>query len=911
LSLEINMAKIYIDGRPFNVSAENNLLSAILSAGFDLPYFCWHPALHAVGACRQCAVKLFRDEKDTTGKIVMSCLESVKEGMRISVDDPEAKAFRASVIEWLMINHPHDCPVCDEGGECHLQDMAVMSGQDYRRYRFKKRTYRNQYLGPFLNHEMNRCIHCYRCVRFYRDYAGGTDLGVLSSHDHVYFGRHKDGVLESEFSGNLVEVCPTGVFTDKTFKQHYSRIWDLTTSPSICVHCSLGCNIIAGERYGTLCRIRNRYNGKVNGYFLCDRGRYGYAFVNSERRILRPRLRDGSSGKGGSLKRETLIQQVAPLLAARRRVIGIGSPRASLEANFVLRKLVGSENFYSGVPDSEAHLSALAVDILKTGPARSPSLREAERADAVLILGEDLLNCAPMLGLAIRQAVRQKPLQTVRALNIPLWQDSAAREVVQDERGPLFVASVNQSRLDDIATEVFRRPPDDIARLGFDIAHHIKAKAPGIKKPEAEARSLARKIARALKESERPLIISGVLCGSESIIQAAANIAWALYRCQKDALLGFVFPECNSLGLALLEGAKLSDAFSRVKKREVDTAIILENDLYRRANSLVTDEFFESCPNIVVLDHLENATTSRASIIIPVGTYAESTGTLVNNEGRAQRFYKVFSPHEEIEESWRWLRDAAVAAGKMGVGECGTFDDLLKTLIREMPALGGIQEAAPASAFRVNGQKIPRETHRYSGRTAINANIDVSEPKPPDDPDSALSFTMEGYRGLPPSELIPFYWSPGWNSVQSVNKYQKEVGGSLHGGDPGRRLIEPCPENRVPFFNNAPLKFKPKQNEWYIVPIFHMFGSEELSILTPEIEEQAPEPYILMNEADALKLGLAESAKVEMNMSGEIKILPAKVTEALPPGIAGLPAGLPELLGIVLPGWGRIVRVSG
>src|SRR5512147_2068344 len=284
------MPTIFIDNMPYTVKKEGlNLLHACLDLGFDVPYFCWHPALHAVGACRLCAVKQFRDENDTRGKIVMSCMTPAADGTRISIDDPEVRAFRAAVIEWLMVNHPHDCPVCDEGGECHLQDMTVMTGHTYRRTRFRKRTHRNQYLGPFINHEMNRCIQCYRCVRYYRDHTGGRDLNVFGCHDHVYFGRHEDGVLESEFSGNLVEICPTGVFTDKTLKHHYTRKWDLQTAPSICVHCGIGCNTIPGERYGSLRRIRNRYNEQINGYFLCDRGRYGYEFVDMPQRIRMPR----------------------------------------------------------------------------------------------------------------------------------------------------------------------------------------------------------------------------------------------------------------------------------------------------------------------------------------------------------------------------------------------------------------------------------------------------------------------------------------------------------------------------------------------------------------------------------------------------------------------------------------------
>ena len=157
-----------------------------------------------------------------------------------------------------------------------------MSGHNYRKYRFTKRTFTNQDLGPFINHEMNRCIECYRCVRYYRDLAGGNDLNVFAAHDHVYFGRAEDGTLENEFSGNLVEVCPTGVFTDKTLRSHYTRKWDLQTAPSICHHCGVGCNTIPGERYNSLRRILNRYNHDVNGYFLCDRGRFGYEFVNSK-----------------------------------------------------------------------------------------------------------------------------------------------------------------------------------------------------------------------------------------------------------------------------------------------------------------------------------------------------------------------------------------------------------------------------------------------------------------------------------------------------------------------------------------------------------------------------------------------------------------------------------------------------
>lgn len=356
-------ATVHVDGREYKMDPAQNLLDQCLSLNFDLPYFCWHPAMGSVGACRQCAIKQFKDEHDEKGRIVMACMTAATDGARISIADPEAIEFRRFVIEGLMQNHPHDCPVCDEGGECHLQDMTVMTGHDYRRYRFEKRTFRNQYLGPFVAHEMNRCIQCYRCVRYYREYAGGTDLNAFSLRDTTYFGRERDGVFENEFAGNLVEICPTGVFTDATLNKHYTRKWDLQFAPSICSFCGLGCNIDIGERYGMLRRVVNRYNDQINGYFLCDRGRYGYEYVNSEKRIHMPIFNGAEIAADEARNRLRDFVAMAP-----GSVIGIGSPRASLESNFALRELVGADRFYAGIPESEFCVLQLMLEILRSEP---------------------------------------------------------------------------------------------------------------------------------------------------------------------------------------------------------------------------------------------------------------------------------------------------------------------------------------------------------------------------------------------------------------------------------------------------------------------------------------------------------------------------------------------------------------
>ncbi|WP_018477634.1 NADH-quinone oxidoreductase subunit NuoG [Pontibacter roseus] len=899
------MATIYIDDKPYEVPTGKNLLEACLTLGKDLPYFCWHPAMGSIGACRQCAVKVYKDENDTKGKLFMSCMEQVRDGMRISIADMEAKEFRAHVIGWLMTNHPHDCAVCDEGGSCHLQDMTVMTGHNYRAYRFDKRTYVNQYLGPFINHEMNRCIQCYRCVRYYKDYAGGKDLDVFAAHNHLYFGRHEDGVLESEFSGNLVEVCPTGVFTDKTLKQHYTRKWDLTMAPSVCHHCSLGCNITAGERYGSLRNITNRYNGEVNGYFLCDRGRFSYEHVNHVGRIRKPLVR----AKLPEATDKLTALQAAAAAFRTGSVIGIGSPRASLESNFMLKTLVGDDNFHHGVSDTEHDLVCLALKILKEGAALTPSLREVEQADAVFILGEDLLNTAPILALAVRQSVRMQPsLEHISKANIPVWQDAAVREIVQDEMGPLFIATIHDTKLDEIATHTYHDSPDAIARLGFAVANFINADFPEVSGLNEDEIQLAREIADTLMAAKKPLIISGTHSGSERVLMATANITNALVAKEKDAGIVLTLPECNSMGLAMLGGHKLESALEAVLNGYADTVIILENDLYRRANAGMVTNFLKTAKNVIVLDHLHNATTEEADILLAAGTFAEADGTLINNEGRAQRFFQVYPTGEDLQESWRWLGELGTLLAHDQISHWHGFDDVLQAMVKEMPEFKGVDAVAPGVDFRIAGQKIPRAPHRFSGRTAMLANINVNEPKPPVDPDAPLSYTMEGYRGQPPSSMIPFFWAPGWNSAQATNKYQQEVGGHLKGGDPGLRLIKPDTNHTAPYTQTVPQKFQPLEGHLYMLPLHHIFGSEELSMHSPPIVERAPEPYVLLNEEDAIQMKLQEGQTLSFTIEGQVYQLPVKISPIIRSGTAGMPAGLPGIPYAELPAWAILNR---
>ncbi|GLR65996.1 NADH-quinone oxidoreductase subunit G [Acidocella aquatica] len=904
------MAIIHIDGNEFIANTQHNLLQTCLEGGLDLPYFCWHPALGSVGACRQCAVKQFANPDDKTGRIVMACMTPAVEGTRISIADPEARKFRASVIEWMMTNHPHDCPVCEEGGECHLQDMTVMTGHTYRRYRFTKRTHKNQYLGPFIRHEMNRCIACYRCVRFYKDYAGGSDLNVQGAHNNIYFGRDEDGVLENEFSGNLVEICPTGVFTDKTLSSAYKRKWDLRSVPSVCVHCGVGCNTCVSEHGGQIRRILNRFNGKVNGYFLCDRGRFGYEFANAPHRLNASAIRD-SSMIARPAEQAEILEEIAKQFDGSGSVIGIGSPRASLEANFALRALVGADSFYSGVSVQDAICLEAIVNILSSGTIKTATLQDAETADAILILGEDVTNTAPRLALALRQTLHARATTSAAQLKIAPWQDTAIRSAASNTRGTFFIASPAATHLDDVAAEVYRAAPDDIARLGFAICYQLDNSLPSVDGLSADIQAIAARIARALQTAKHPLIVAGCQLGSSPILNAAAAVAQALNHGDRTPNLMLAVPECNSLGLALMKDGSIEDAFAAAANGASTTVIVLENDLYRRAPRQAVDIFFNNITNLIALDHVSTKTTSEANFVLPCTNFSECEGTLVNNEGRAQRSFQAVIPKDDVQPGWLWLHKIAKITGRNASADWKFCDDVARTIAATLPIFAEICKAAPSGDFRIAGSRIRSEPHRYSGRTAVDAAWTMHEPKAAVQNGSPFSGTMEGYYGQMPAALIPFFWAPGWNSGQSLHKFQDEASGSLRGGDSGIRLLEPCASNTAKYpLYTIPAAFKREDSRWLVIPSQHIFGSEELSALAPSIAELCKLPYLSLNVEDAKILGAQPGSTLKVTFDSGQALLPILLAPELPSGVAAIGAGLPGTVEFSLPGWATILRAA-
>ncbi|HCK3298454.1 TPA: NADH-quinone oxidoreductase subunit NuoG, partial [Escherichia coli] len=764
----------------------------------------------------------------------------------------------------------------------------------FRRYRFTKRTHRNQDLGPFISHEMNRCIACYRCVRYYKDYADGTDLGVYGAHDNVYFGRPEDGTLESEFSGNLVEICPTGVFTDKTHSERYNRKWDMQFAPSICQQCSIGCNISPGERYGELRRIENRYNGTVNHYFLCDRGRFGYGYVNLKDRPRQPVQRRGDDFI--TLNAEQAMQGAADILRQSKKVIGIGSPRASVESNFALRELVGEENFYTGIAHGEQERLQLALKVLREGGIYTPALREIESYDAVLVLGEDVTQTGARVALAVRQAVKGKAREMAAAQKVADWQIAAILNIGQRAKHPLFVTNVDDTRLDDIAAWTYRAPVEDQARLGFAIAHALDNSAPAVDGIEPELQSKIDVIVQALAGAKKPLIISGTNAGSLEVIQAAANVAKALKGRGADVGITMIARSVNSMGLGIMGGGSLEEALTELETGRADAVVVLENDLHRHASATRVNAALAKAPLVMVVDHQRTAIMENAHLVLSAASFAESDGTVINNEGRAQRFFQVYDPayydsKTVMLESWRWLHSLHSTLLSREV-DWTQLDHVIDAVVAKIPELAGIKDAAPDATFRIRGQKLAREPHRYSGRTAMRANISVHEPRQPQDIDTMFTFSMEG-NNQPTAHRsqVPFAWAPGWNSPQAWNKFQDEVGGKLRFGDPGVRLFETS-ENGLDYFTSVPARFQPQDGKWRIAPYYHLFGSDELSQRAPVFQSRMPQPYIKLNPADAAKLGVNAGTRVSFSYDGNTVTLPVEIAEGLTAGQVGLPMGM-------------------
>lgn len=705
------MPKILIDGRSIEVAPGTKVIQAAEELGIHIPRLCYHPALGSAGACRLCAVSFL--EGPVKG-LLMSCMVEVKEGMVVSTQHPDALEFRRQVMEWLMMNHPHDCPVCDEGGHCVLQEMTVAGGHSIRRYPGSKRTYKDQYLGPLIQHEMNRCIHCWRCRRFYQDYSGYKDLGVMGLASRTYFGKATQGPLESPFSGNLIDICPTGVFTDKP-SRFKGRRWDYERAPSVCIHCSLGCNTVANARYREVLKIEAGHNPDVNGYFICDRGRYGFDYTNHPGRPRKPLL-DGRAcsieeaiGEAGA-RLQRLIQENGP-----ESVALVGSPRGSLESLGALR-LFSDTHALEGPTFWMDRESMECARILLGGEARDVifSLSQLEEADCILVVGLDPLQEAPMLALALRQAWRKGAwvgLMDPRGVELPF---------------PFSSLAVHPREIPGLLESLFPKGGS------------------GLTGPQS--RGFWEEWVGALESRGRPAVVWGRTAGGVASLRRCLDLIRGL---RQEKGWGGLFPVlagANSLGAAALAGEggrSWEELLDSAQKGGMRAMILVETDpFFASPKRAQLRQMLNSLELLVVMDYLPSEAVRMAQVVLPCTTIFESPCLFLNQEGRLQeaeavhaggipleqelenghpsRKFSLEIPGGSARPAWGHLAGLSEAMGKsMGFSD---IQGLRSTLEERFPWLGAVKPGQRILPMELK-QKKERVWEGASGLQAAQGHL--------------------------------------------------------------------------------------------------------------------------------------------------------------------------------------------
>jgi NADH-quinone oxidoreductase subunit G len=448
---------------------------------------------------------------------------------------------------------------------------------------------------------------------------------------------------------------------------------------------------------------------------------------------------------------------------------------------------VGAANFYAGMSAFEAAATAAAVEIMRD--LRLATLQQAVQADAMLVLGDDPALVAPRLALALRQAATRPPAGLLAARGIPAWDDAAAKNAASGLGAPCILATTAAGWLDAAATSIIRQSAETVTPFAVAISEQIRGATP------------AGPVAATLLAAKSPLVVAG---GDAATLLASANIVLALRRAGVMAQLSLLLPEANSAGLALLDSRPLTAAVAAARGNAV---IVLERDILRESAGAA---IFSGAHSVTVLDHIETPSIKQADLALAIGSFADSDGTFINQEGRVQRYYKAIFGADDPPQDWALLRDAGVAAGRLELGRWQTHGALLAAMAETVPALA----IASPETDRARPATLP---HRYSGRTAANAHLDVREAMPWQHEDSPLGTTMEGPPVHLQSGLVPVVWSPGWNSGQAVHKFQDQSALEVF-------LFQDLPERRDDFEIPAAVFADDR-----------VLGSDELSALSPAI----------------------------------------------------------------------------
>jgi NADH-quinone oxidoreductase subunit G len=687
------MVELEIDGKKVEVPAGSMVIQAAHKVDTYIPHFCYHKKLSIAANCRMCLV-----EVEKVPKAVPACATPVAAGMIVRTKSDKAIKAQQSVMEFLLINHPLDCPICDQGGECQLQDLAVGYGKSASRYNEEKRVVFHKNVGPLISmEEMTRCIHCTRCVRFGQEVAGVMELGMLGRGEHSEITSFVGNSVDSELSGNMIDLCPVGALTSKPFR-YSARTWELSRRKSVSPHDGTGANVIVQVKNNRVMRVLPLENEAINECWISDKDRFSYEALNSEDRLTQPMLKQGNEWR--EVDWQTALEYVANGLGnikaehGAASIAALASPHSTLEELFLLKKLangLGTPNVDFRLRQSDFSAPAGAT------PWLGLPIADLSTVDAALVIGSFLRRDHALFAARLRQAAR-----------------SGAKITLLNATG--------DDSLIPTARRVVVAPSGWVAELAGIAAAVAEAK--GVDAPaafaDAKVSDDGRTAAHSLVGGENRVVLIGnaaVQHPEFALIHAAAQFI----ADTTGATLGFLTEAGNTVGAHLVGalpgegGLNAAQAFADARKAYVLLNVEAEFDTANPQQALAALNRAEMVVSLSAFKH----GNEYADVMLPIAPFTETSGTFVNAEGTVQSFNGVVRPLGETRPGWKVLRVLGNVLGLPG------FDFDTSEQVRDA-ALGSLDiEAKLSNLTSVTPSLSKANGHAANGTVERLADVPI------------------------------------------------------------------------------------------------------------------------------------------------------------------------------------------
>ncbi len=665
------MLEIEIDGTKVTVPAGGTIMDAAATIGVYIPHFCYHKKLSIAANCRMCLVQV-----EKAAKPLPACATPLTEGMKVFTKSDYAVKAQKGVMEFLLINHPLDCPICDQGGECSLQDLAVGYGGSSSRYQEEKRVVKEKDLGPLVSTDMTRCIHCTRCVRFGTEIAGIMEMGQVGRGEHSEIMPFINKTIDSELSGNIIDLCPVGALTSKPFR-YTARSWELSRRKSVSPHDGLGSNLAVQVKNNRVMRVLPLENEEINECWLSDKDRFAYEGLNSAQRLTQPMVKQ--DGKWIEVDWQAALQYVANGLKQIRELHGadsigaLATPHQTLEELYLLQKLV--RGLGSGNVDARLRQADFSADARVTGASwLGMPVAELDVLDRVLLIGSNLRQDHPLMAHRLRNAVRHgAQFSLVNPVDDDLLMKVAHKVIVAPQAMVRALAQI----LVALATQTGKTIP---AALASQLAGVV-----------ADANSVA--IATSLTTGDRKAVFLGNLAQHHQNYADLHVLAQCIAE-MADATLGFLGEAANSVGAYIAGAAPVgtktglnADAMlASPRKAYLLLGVEPELDCNNPAQAI---KAMQSADMVVAMSAYKHNALDYADVLLPIAPFTETAGSFVNVEGKLQSFNGAVKPLGETRPAWKVLRVLGTMLGLNG------FDlDSVEAVRAALLPQGGLPQTA-------------------------------------------------------------------------------------------------------------------------------------------------------------------------------------------------------------------------